>query len=177
MNDFSDLESQLKSLRPAPLRPDFAARVEQAMNEPAPEEEDVSPGKIVRPFQFRRHWAIGLGLAAAAALLLLVRANFQPPRTETRVAAASPAPEPEQTVHGPSVPRPLPNAFVPAGSTQVVYRKRDEGLLFASNSEQPLRRLRSVTQETLQWKNPATGASLKVSYPSENVELIPVSGQ
>jgi len=177
MNDFSDLESQLKSLRPAPLREEFVTRVEQAMDEPAPEQDEVPPGKIVRPVQFRRHWAIGLGLAAAAALLLLVRANFQPPRTETRVAAGSPAPEPGQTVHGPSAPRPLPNVFVPAGSTQVVYRKRDEGLLFASNNDQPMRRLRSVTKETLQWKNPATGASLQVSYPSENVELIPVSGQ
>ena len=31
-----------------------------------------------------------------------------------------------------------------------------------------------MTRETLQWKNPATGASLQVSYPSEHVELIPV---
>jgi hypothetical protein len=59
----------------------------------------------------------------------------------------------------------------------VVYHKRDEGLLFASNNEQPVRRLRSMTRETLEWTNPATGASLKVSYPSEQVELIPVSGQ
>jgi len=35
MNDFSDLENQLKDLRPAPLRENFVARVEQAMAEPA----------------------------------------------------------------------------------------------------------------------------------------------
>jgi hypothetical protein len=29
----------------------------------------------------------------------------------------------------------------------------------------------------LQWNNPQTGASLRVSYPSEEVTLIPVSGQ
>ncbi|HJT80013.1 MAG TPA: hypothetical protein VJ719_02355 [Chthoniobacterales bacterium] len=174
MNDFSDLESQLKSLRPAPLRPDFISQVERAMNEPAAREEAPAGDKIVRPWQFRRHWAIGLGLAAAAALLLLVRPDFQPPRTETRVVTAPAEPA---NAHSPSVPQPLPNAFIPAGSTEVVYQKKDEGLIYANNSEQPVRRMRSVTQETLQWKNPATGASLRVSYPSEHVQLIPVSGQ
>jgi hypothetical protein len=71
----------------------------------------------------------------------------------------------------------VPNTFIPAGSTQIVFHKRDEGLLFASNDEQPMRRLRSITQETLHWKNPATGASLQVSYPSEQVELVPISAQ
>jgi len=172
MNDFSDLEAQLKGLRPAPLRPDFVAGVEEAMANPPAEEP--ADDKIVRPIQFRRHWAIGLGLAAAAALLLLVRVNFQPPTTGAKVASAAS----ESTAPPiPSVPLPLPNAFVPTGSTRVVYQKKDEGLLFASNSEEPVRRMRSTTKETLQWKNPATGASLKVSYPSERVELIPVSAQ
>jgi hypothetical protein len=29
----------------------------------------------------------------------------------------------------------------------------------------------------VQWKNPQTGASLRVSYPKEEVTLIPISGQ
>ena len=179
MNDFSELEAQLKALRPAPLREEFVARMEQAISEPpAAEESD----KIIRPAQFRTRWMIGLGLAAAAAVLLLVRANFQTPRNETRVATESPAANvaPERQSELPRrSPEPtlVPNVFVPTGSTQVVYRKKDEGLLFAQNSEQPVRRMRSITQETLQWRNPATGASLRVSYPSEQVELIPVSGQ
>jgi hypothetical protein len=40
-----------------------------------------------------------------------------------------------------------------------------------------MRRVRYQTHETLQWRNAATGASLRVSYPSEQVELIPVPGQ
>ncbi len=71
----------------------------------------------------------------------------------------------------------LSNKFVPSGATQVVYNARDEGLQFANGSKQPLRRLRYQTQETWQWRNPSTGASLRVSYPSEEVVLIPVSGQ
>jgi hypothetical protein len=172
MTDFSDVESQLKALRPTPMRESFIAGVEQAMAESAAISEP--PDNIIRPDQFRRQWMIGLGLAAAAALLLLVRANFQIPRTSTRVVSASPQPSATTAQTSESM---LPNSFVPAGTTRVVYHKRDEGLLFAQNSDQPMRRMRSITQETLQWKNPATGASLRVSYPSEQVELIPVSGQ
>jgi hypothetical protein len=59
----------------------------------------------------------------------------------------------------------------------VVYNARDEGLHFADGSERPVRRVRYRTQQTWRWRNPETGASLRVSYPSEEVVLIPVSGQ
>jgi len=173
MNDFSELEAQLKALKPAPLRESFVVRMEKAMSQPAVTVEP-SDDKIIRPVQFQPRWLIGLGLAAAAALLLLVRVNFRTPATEKKVTSALPQ---STAIPVESSPRTLPNTFVATGSTQVVYHKRDEGLLFAQNSEQPMRRLRSITQETLQWRNPTTGASLSVSYPSEQVELIPVSGQ
>jgi len=183
MND-SDLEKNLKALRPAPLRESFIARVEQAMAQPSAAENP--PGNVViRPARFQMRWTVGLSLAAAAALLLLVRVNFRPPEKSTRVASTSPIQQPVQSsrpenlsASGSSRVSTVPvNTLVPAKTTQIVYHKRDEGLLFAQNSDQPVRRLRSMTQETLQWRNPATGASLRVSYPSEQVQLIPVSGQ
>ena len=175
MNDFSDLEAKLKALRLAPLRDSFVARVEQAMAAPVePTAPPAQADKIVRPYQFRRQWIVGLSLAAAAAVLLLLQVNFRTPETTKRVASAS---SQSTSVPTESPRSALPNTFIPTGTTQVVYHKRDEGLLFAQNSEQPLRRLRSITQETWQWKNPATGASLQVSYPSEQVELIPISAQ
>ena len=92
------------------------------------------------------------------------------------VAQISPAPE--------TRPAPLgtersisPGRFVPAGGTNLVYNARDEGLHFADGSERPVRRVRYRTQQTWRWRNPETGASLRVSYPSEEVVLIPVSGQ
>jgi hypothetical protein len=66
---------------------------------------------------------------------------------------------------------------MPAGLTQVVYRTHDEGLRFPSGSTQPMRRVRSHSRETLQWRNPKTGATLRISYPTEQVSLSPVSGQ
>jgi hypothetical protein len=67
--------------------------------------------------------------------------------------------------------------FVSAGGTHVVYNTRDEGLHFADGSDRPVRRVRYQTQQTWHWRNPETGASLRVSYPSEEIVLIPVSGQ
>jgi hypothetical protein len=59
----------------------------------------------------------------------------------------------------------------------VVYNTQDEGLIFPSGSSEPVRRVRSRSRETWQWRNPDTGASLSVSYPSEEVQLIRVAGQ
>ena len=65
-----------------------------------------------------------------------------------------------------------------AALTRVVYQRRDDGLIFSPNqSEQPLRRVRYDTRETMRWRNPQTGASLRVSYPAEQVVLTPVSFQ
>jgi hypothetical protein len=85
------------------------------------------------------------------------------------VAALTPPPRPATIIPT--------DEFIPSAASQVVYHSRDEGLLFPAESGQPMRRVRSRVRETLQWQNPATGASLRVSYPSEQIELIPVSGQ
>ena len=60
---------------------------------------------------------------------------------------------------------------------QVVYNTRDEGLHFPAGYDEPMRRVRYQKRETLQWRNPTTGASLRISYPSEQVSLVPVTGQ
>jgi hypothetical protein len=166
MNDFSELEDKLKALRPTGASPELVARVEKAMADSA---ADITPDNIVRPDRFRVRWlAVGAGLAAAAVVLIFSRLSFQPiARPQNPIAAVSPAPAPVSANSG----------FIPTGATQVVYHTRDEGLHFSGNSEEPLRRRRSITQETLRWQNPTTGASLRVSYPSEQVELIPVSYQ
>jgi hypothetical protein len=168
MNDFSELESELKKLRPRPISPELATRIERVIEElPA---ATPAAGLLSKSRRVRLNWfALGLGLAAAATFLLLARTNVdRAPRRTPSVA----------TVTTPSAPvTPVNNNFVPTGITQLVYNTRDEGLHFADGADQPVRRLRSRQRETLQWKNPQTGASLRVSYPSEEVTLIPVPGQ
>jgi len=170
MNDFSELEAELKKLRPRPASPDLTARIEVGLAEVAAR-GTATAGVLPKRRSLRPNWiALGLGLAAAAIFLLLARVNVDRPSSKsTGLALLTPAPV------APAAQ--LPDDFVPSALTQVVYDRRDEGLHFTEGADQPVRRLRSKKRETMQWSNAKTGASLQVSYPTEEVTLIPVSGQ
>jgi hypothetical protein len=187
MNDFPELENELRALRPARPSPVLFERIEEAMVENSRASAAADAGlmaKWVRRFT-ETPYRIGIGLVAAAAavVLLLARINTDQTRNEDKeIAQVAPASETRPVVPALSGGRGVDgsmssNKFVSAGATQVVYNTRDEGLHFADGSREPLRRLRYQTQQTWQWRNPSTGASLRVSYPSEEVVLIPVSGQ
>jgi hypothetical protein len=183
MNDFSELENDLKALRPARPSPVLFERIEEALAEER--ETTVSSASAWRRFTETPYkwWSLGGALAAAASLLLLARINTDQTRNEDKEIAQAPSTSETRlgtpafsgrsSINGAT----SSNKFIPSGATQVVYNTRDEGLQFADGSKQPLRRLRYQTQQTWQWRNPSTGASLRVSYPSEEVVLIPVSGQ
>ena len=179
MNDFSELENELRKLRPAQPSPFLSERVGEAL-------EDSRAGIKERRSLGRRWgrleaahpwWSLGFGFAAAAVLILFAAVTMERrhERQQT-VAQSSPAPQtqpvPLETERSIS-----PSRFVPAGGSNVVYNARDEGLHFADGSERPVRRVRYNTRQTWRWRNPETGASLRVSYPSEEIVLIPVSGQ
>ena len=170
MNDFSELEGELKKLRPRPASPDLAGRIEISLAQEAAGRGTATAGVLAKPRRFRPNWiALGLGLAAAATFLLLARMNVDRPSKATGLALLTPAPiTPAAKVD---------DAFVPAALTQVVYDRKDEGLHYADGADEPMRRLRSRKRETMQWNNPKTGASLRVSYPTEEVTLVPISGQ
>jgi hypothetical protein len=178
MNDFSDLEKELRKLRPAQPSPVLFERVGEALKNCRASAAADAKWKRWRftetPYNW---WSLGFGLAAAAVLILFAAVAMERRHEHQQtVAQSSPAPE--------TRPVPLrtegsisPSGFVPAGGTNLVYNARDEGLHFADGSEQPVRRVRYRTQQTWRWRNPETGASLRVSYPSEEIVLIPVSGQ
>jgi hypothetical protein len=179
MNDFSELEKDLKALRPAQPSPVLFERIEGAM---ADCRAGASPA--TQPERSPYNWlSLGAALAAAAIVLLIARINTDQTQNEnTEIAQVSPPAQARPALPSFSGRRSIDgsmssNKFVSSGATQVVYNTRDEGLQFADGSQQPLRRLRYQTQQTWQWRNPSTGASLRVSYPSEEVVLIPVSGQ
>jgi hypothetical protein len=200
MNEFNEIENELKKLRPARPSPVLFERIEEALDSRA----DASPASS-EPWQPKRlrqevastrthsvlsyNFAWGLGLAAAAVLILFVRINLDRRQNRTeRVAQTTPAPANETRLRqgdseglreqaGGQARSTSTNEFIPAGLTQVVYRTRDEGLQFPNGYTQPVRRVRYQTHETMQWRNLATGASLRVSYPSEEVVLTPISGQ
>ena len=177
MNDFSELENELRKLRPTQPSPMLFERVGEALKNCR---ASVSDAKWKRwrftetPYNW---WSLGFGLAAAAVLILFAAVTMERwHEHQQTVAQISPRPEtrpaPLGTERSVSAGR-----FVPAGGTNLVYNARDEGLHFADGSERPVRRVRYRTQQTWRWRNPETGASLRVSYPSEEIVLIPVSGQ
>jgi len=177
MNDFSDIESKLRKLRPVQPSADLRTRIERALAEEtstrlrsATARQASTAGVLPRERRFHFNWlSLGLGLAAATALVLFAFLRLEGPvQKRSSLAAITPAPAFSTNSNA---------QFIPAGLTQVVYHTRDEGLHFNRNSDQPMRRLRSHTRETLQWRNPTTGASLRISYPSEEVSLVPVTGQ
>lgn len=169
MNDFSELEKELRQLRPVAPSADLIVRIERALNQD--ERSTASAAVLPREPRFRFNWfSIGLGLAAATALVLFAFIRLQSPSTQSPKVAAT-TPVPQLSAENSTA------QFVPAGLTQVVYHTRDEGLRFPENSSEPMRRVRSHSRETLQWRNPKTGASLKISYPSEEVSLVPITGQ
>ena len=166
MNDFSELENQLRKLRPVQPSGDLVTRIERALVEAR---STSTAGVLPRERHFNFNWlSLGLGLAASAALVLFAFLRFERPAKNSTLASITPAPGFSTNSNA---------QLVPAGLTQVVYHTRDEGVHFPDNSGQPMRRVRSHTRETLQWRNPKTGASLRISYPSEEVSLTPVSGQ
>ena len=174
MNDFSELESDLRKLRPAPVSDELHARIEVALAHPGAADTGIATGGVL-PRRSRRAglwWGLGLGLTTASALVLVWLAFFAEPDTNSpTVAAQSTTPTPaDATYKGPGLQ--------PSALTRVVYQRRDEGIVFSPNhSGQPLRRVRYDTRDTMQWRNPQTGASLRVSYPAEQVVLTPVSFQ
>ena len=179
MNEFSELEKELRKLRPAQPSPVLFERVGEAL-------KDSRAGIKERRSLARRWggleiahpgWSLGFGLAAAAVLILFAAVTMERRHEHQQtVAQSSPAPETQPVPLG--TERSIsPSRFVPAGGSNVVYNARDEGLHFADGSERPVRRVRYNTRQTWRWRNPETGASLRVSYPSEEIVLIPVSGQ
>ena len=165
MNDFSELERELKKLRPVQPSGELTSRVGSALAN-----SGEGTAKVIRPEQFRINWlGLGLGLAAAATFLIFARVDFHPnDKTKQTIASATPSLQQKAAA--------LPN-YQATGLTQVVYSKRDEGLVFPAGAERPSRRVRTAKRETLQWRDRQSGAQLAVSYPTEEVTLIPVSGQ
>src|SRR5205814_6544120 len=92
MSDFSELEAELKKLRPRAASPGLAMRIERALAETPV--ATPSAGILPKRRNFRVNWfGLGLGLAAAAAFLLLARVNVErAPVKRQCVDAVSPAP-------------------------------------------------------------------------------------
>ena len=172
MSDLTEIEHELRKLRPARPSRILFERIDKAITDCR-----AGASQARQPERLPYNWlSFGLGLAAAAALVLLAAISMEQQHGGKEIAQISHASE-TAPLSNRSEESPSSDGFVPAGATRLVYNTRDEGLQFGRGSGHPVRRVRYQTHETWQWRNPTTGASLRVSYPSEEVVLIPVSGQ
>lgn len=179
MNDFSELEGELKKLRPIRPSAELMPRIERALTDAGGTDKIIRPesrpsGRRVAAERsdFRISWlGLGLGLAAAATFLIVARIDFRPAdkTKQTTLATATPSTLEQKAAA-------LPN-YQATGLTQVVYQRYDEGLVYPRGATQPSRRVWTAKRETLRWRDRETGAQLTVSYPAQEVTLIPVSGQ
>ena len=177
MNDFSELEKELRKLRPTQPSPVLFERVGDALKNSRAAAADAKWTRwrfTETPYNW---WSLGFGLAAAAVLILFAAVTMERRHEQQQtVAQISPRPKHDQLRSGRNDPYLPAGSFLPVGRTSFITRAmKDCILLTAQNDRCDVFAI--STQQTWRWRNPETGASLRVSYPSEEVVLIPVSGQ
>jgi hypothetical protein len=170
-DDFSDLEAELKRMRPrapsAELRNRLAAALDRPDAPPAPA-ATARRSAIPRPAW---QWALGFTAVAAAVVLALVTAR-QP-------ALVDPVADQTARSANGTVVAPIPPAtsaadfYKPVSAENVLYDSRDEGLVTLDDGT-AARRVFQRYLDTYTWRNPRTNASLRWTVPRDEVRVIPV---
>lgn len=162
MNDeFADLESDLRRLEPRVVSRQLKERVAVSLDHPT-NERNASAWWQRLGFS-RASAAFGWGVVSPAltAALVIVFTHLLP-------AAPSPSPSSNHASVGASEPE-----ISSARTSNVVYQALDEGVVYDAGQE-PVHRLRYRSADLVRWRNPTTGVHWEVSYPREDVMLVPI---
>ena len=143
-DELSQLEAELKRLRPAAPSRELLARLAGEI-EPA----------AAAPRAKRAWWLWAGALPAAAALAVFLIYGRRAEVNETPASAIS------------------AGEFKPVAAENVLYATRDEGLITLADGTRA-RRERLNYVDTITWQNPRTHASLKWTVPREEVRVVPV---
>jgi hypothetical protein len=149
-NSLTELEAELKRLRPVTPSASLASRIASRMEEPA---------------ERRFSWAwVALPLAAAIALGIYINGHVTTPAGESspadsRVATAAMTP-----------------TYKPVSAQNILYDQRDEGLVTLADGS-TARRIRNSYVDTITWKDSRSQASLKWSVPRTEERVVPVTFQ
>lgn len=174
----TELENELKALRPCRPSAGLRTRIERELADQTPAAAPV--GRAYTTATTFRSWKwAGWQLAAAVAVALTVSLGiWRYPSGHSAespaVASGSPPPSPA-IVQSPPPAAPLAGQrYRPVGATNVLYDMKDEGPVYLADHT-PARRMRYRYVDTYTWKAPASNASLKWSVPREEVRVIPAS--
>ena len=179
-DELSQLEAELKRLRPAAPTRDFLARIERELSPPIA--TPVVAPVVRRPARLWWFWAGALPAAAAAIAVIVTLAVRNPPPSVPKdvtirsdSVAATPSPAPDLSSLPPALPA-SSASFKPVAAENVLYAAQDEGLVTLDDGT-PARRERLNYVDTITWKNPRTNASVRWTVPREEVRVIPVKFQ
>jgi hypothetical protein len=170
-SDESELEAELRTLRPCAASPALEDRLAAVLRGPdttlreRPRTSAVlppAPGAAAGAARWWQGWGWAAAGAAATALIFAsLRSGDAPaaPKVAETAATASPTEEFEHT-----------------GSTEALVATEDEGLMLGTD-EEPLRQVHSYSIERHVWTNAHTGARMEFEIPREDVRFMPVAMQ
>ena len=162
---FSQLEDELRKLRPVGISTDLKQRVASTLDAASA----TNVGFWWQRLGFSRlsaalGWGLlspGLGVAAAIVAVQVVGSQHPPahvtdvPSTGSDLAAKSPL------------------AAGTLRSSVVFYNTQDDGVVL-DGTRGAVHRIRYRSADLVRWRNPETGTLWEVSYPREDVTLAPI---
>lgn len=156
-DDFSDLENELRRLRPRTLRPELLTRLAAE----SPDAQTASKSAAIVWL-----WPV-LGAAAAVIFAGVVLQNWD--ATGARV-------RPNEMAAGPVNPQTGPARLTPVSATNVFYGADVERTVQMSDDLQA-QQVRLHYVDTITWRDPRRNASIQWSVPREEVVLVPLQAQ
>ena len=173
MNDeFSDLEAELKRMRPCAPSPELQARLAAALDRPAT--PTAQPARIDDSVIFWRAWRWTLWPAAVAAAVVLALVVTRQPESVKPITDHAAHAVAETAAGSIAATTAAADLYEPVSAENVLYDSRDEGLITLEDGTAAHRVFQRYL-DTYTWRNPATKASLKWSVPRDEVRVIPAS--
>jgi len=169
-DDFSNLEAELKRLRPrqpsAQLRERLGAELSQSSR--------ASTQTPIAKIDFSWRWVFWPSMAAAAILAFTVVLRQSQPREgeQAKLVAEKPAqPISSESLASSSLPK---ARYKPVAAERVILAAQNEGLVTLSDGT-VANRVRQLSVDTYTWQDPKTKDSLRWSIPREDLRVVPAS--
>jgi hypothetical protein len=169
MNE-SELEKELRSLRPAKPSDRLAERIAADLKTPSVNAHEPATGLLTlhanraNGTRFARPWLLVFAGASAVVIGFFAVAQWTKPTLRSTALNSEPA----------SVVTALNET--PDESVDELIGARDEGVVYSEDAE-PQRQVRVVYLERHTWTNPKTGAVVEIEVPREDIVLMPVAMQ
>lgn len=158
-DDFSDLENELRRLRPRTLRPELLTRLAAD----SPDAQTASKSAAIVWL-----WPV-LGAAAAVAFAGVVLKSWDATGTQA-------LDRPHEMAAGPVDPQTGPARLTPVSATNVFYGGDVERTVQVAD-DLKAQQVRLHYVDTITWRDPRRNASIQWTVPREEVLLVPVQAQ